>query len=172
MQCTDKKYSLWLCPATIFETAIQNQISVLTDTLSSPAFKPHITLCSQITGDPILLTEEMLNFATNNRAISIQPTEFAFTTDFYKSLYIKVEKCRSLLKLQRESLKYLEPGEVRPFDPHISLAYKRASEFDAKEIIATLDTQLLNSMLFNRVALIETSGEIKDWYVASEAILT
>lgn len=171
MQVTDKKYSLWLCPAAIFETAIQNQISVLADILSSPAFKPHITLCSPITGDPMQLTEEMLSFAAGNRAINIHATEFAFTTDFYKSLYIKVDKSQSLLRLQKESLKNLGSSEMRSFDPHISLAYKQASEFNAEQIIATLDNQLLNSMLFNRVVLMETSGEIKDWYVTSEAIL-
>ena len=54
------------------------------------------------------------------------------------------------------------------FFPHISLAYKQPGTFNAEEISEKFDRGLLKPTNFNRLVLMETSGQAGDWHLCCE----
>lgn len=158
------RYSLWLCPESSACDLLSKSITDISQHLSSATFDPHITLCSPVSGNPNSFREKLQQLASGFSAIPVQPANFSSANAFFRSLFIAVAMSPELLALRQKSLEVFQVMPKTTYQPHISLAYKNPDEFDADLLCKNLDTTLLLPMTFNRIAVLNTSGQIHQWY--------
>ena len=157
-------YSLWLSPQGSSRDLLSKNITDISQRLSSAIFDPHITLCSPVKGDKKEFQEKLQQLVSTFSAIPVRLQKFSFAHEFFRCLYIDVAKSPELLTLRKKSLDIFKLHTALPYEPHISLAYKNPDEFDADLLCRELDTTLLSPMTFNRIAMMDTSGQIHQWH--------
>lgn len=157
------RYSLWLCPELGLSAPLQTTINQLAAKHSSLSFSPHMTVCSGITGNLDELTSKLVNFANSNHSLYLHGLRFSYHARLYQSLFIELTLDRCLQKFQSHAMEALELVPTVDFFPHISLAYIDPRSFDAQAEIAQLDSQLLLKRRHDRLILMETTQEQKNW---------
>lgn len=157
------RYSLWLCPEPGSSTPLETVIDQLAAKYSSLPFFPHMTVCSRLTGDIVELTSKIAGFAEYNEPLYLCGTKFSYRSMFYQSLFIELTLDSCLQEFRHNALDVFEYTPTFEFFPHISLAYIDPQSFDAQAEISQLTKRLLLKTRYDRLTLMETSQEQKDW---------
>nr|MDP7609738.1 hypothetical protein [Candidatus Neomarinimicrobiota bacterium] len=122
----------------------------------SPLFQPHCTLFS-----PVYDIEIAKNIIHKFKMNPFQVPSIGLnqSINIWKAVYIELEKNNQLNQL------YQLFNDAWPFtyefNPHISLIYKTTAIKNRLSIID--NTHILMNYTFNRIAIVNTVGPVKDW---------
>jgi 2'-5' RNA ligase len=154
--------SLWLRLDLVLEARVSRLIRELAERLGTPVFEPHVTLLGGLTGSSDEILERAGRLAAETPAFSIRLGALGGQDEYFRCLYLEVEKTPELLDLHRRALGSFEARETGPFFPHVSLVYGDLSRAEKDRLEATLETP---KRACRSVALEArlTDGEVASW---------
>lgn len=161
------KHALWLLPPPDTYSRLQKLIDALAEEHGTVLFEPHITLLGGLSGtveDLSALTDEL---AASVPPISVKLAEFGFEDEYYRCLYLKVQRDEGIMNTNRMANDLFGPGRGREFTPHVSLMYCEMGAGEKRDIIAGLDAGLQGASFDVReVHLYSTEGGPDEWVSA------
>ena len=157
-------WSLWLLPDNRENGKYARIIKKLSLRTGLPSFEPHLTLFGRINANPKPLFEFFKNMANKQKTISTKIKKINFGTSHWKSLYIDIEKNRSLVALQKQMVAPINHLRDYLFDPHMSLAYGDADEMR----YLTKEIRLENFISFNSVAIVFVPDNVDEWKIINK----
>ncbi|WP_157964881.1 2'-5' RNA ligase family protein [Halorubrum sp. 48-1-W] len=164
-------YSIWLQPD--HDSTEYRRLSGLIDDYShryddAPVFDPHITLLGGLSGeqDTITGTTQTLTQERDSFEVSFPHTHCSTTR--YQCVFLLVEPTLELLSLHESGVEAFETaGEM--YVPHLSLIYSDMSLEERLELVEEIESESLpEAALFDTVAVVETTGDAKDWETIAE----
>lgn len=158
-----KGYSIWLMFDKESELRIKNVIEYLSKEYNTPNFEPHLTLLSKIETSNYLFEKfSQLVDGLNSFEVSIQ--KLNYSDEFYKSVFLEVEKCNSLNDLLLKAKRLFNTEvDFTNFKPHISLIYSYSSIEIKKSIIQKFVELSSLKVKVNKVGLVNTEGTPEKW---------
>jgi len=158
-----KGFSIWLMFVKEDELKFQKLIDHLCNEFNSPSFKPHLTLLSKIENRDNLI-DRFSQLVENLEPFDLNITGIKYSNEFYKSLYLEIEKNEILKNLFLKAvLLYDGVLNLHGFNPHISLLYTDENDEKKKSIIQKVQELNLTKVKVNRISLIKTEGTPEDW---------
>ncbi len=167
----DTKYSLWLRPDNVHANRLDRVIRRLAESLNSPVFAAHITLCSPLYGTLDQIRPKLERLAEDFSPVDIKPLRYHWHDAFFRSLFIEILPTQALRNLHQHATNLFDTPPAEEFYPHISLAYQNPEVFNAADICSTLDKSLLSPMVFDHLSLIYTAGDTAQWEPKAEITL-
>lgn len=152
-------FCVWLIPAQPHYLPLQTTINELAEQYDAPSFQPHSTLfCGKTTQIQTVKTtlSELLN---DQKTITTDVVGLDTSADYYKTLYLQLQNKKSLIKLNQQFKKQLDPQSTYTFNPHLSLLYKDFPLEQKKTIAATLREKNYDTILFDKVLLMSDTNE-------------
>lgn len=173
---TTGTYSIWLVPAKRDGSAITAQIELLAKKFYSFVFTPHITMyrIKNISlAKFVSLTRSSLDTMS---AIDVQLAGLQIGNTVNRTLYYPVlqsQQLRALYSSLHDSLRRY--GEF-PFDPHISILYKRGlTEQEKKQSqssVIPIDTvHFSKAYIIQSVVSLTEGSDVPEWSVIHEQLL-
>lgn len=152
-------YSLWLVPNEEGMKNLSSIIQTLAQTFNSPVFKPHITLLRNLSDE----NPEAIEKLATLKELKLNLKGVAVGDEFFKSLFLPVEKTKELLAIRRHAKKNLEAESPGTFNPHLSILYGNTPDDQKKSALRELNLTLPTEITFNRIALVKTIGRTNEW---------
>jgi hypothetical protein len=151
------KLSVWLVPIARDDSMLQRYVERLAAALGSPAFPPHVTMCS----DPAVTTLTAVGPAADLR-LSLGLDALSFGDDYFHGCYLTASDHAPASRLQQRCAATLGAKVPENYPPHLSLAY---GVFDdtQRATAQALVTDLPVHVTFDRLELWATDGPVSSW---------
>jgi 2'-5' RNA ligase len=161
---TQSTYSVWLVPADATFTKFSQLICRLAIENSSPIFVPHVTLIGGIRGTEAEMVTKTRWLAARLRPYAIRLDEVDYTDQFFRALFIRVEKTHEVQRAYDEARQLLAPERPEDYMPHLSLMYGDFPVHVKRQVIDRVGTRFLDEFLVDRIHLYETDpGDVSGW---------
>jgi len=172
----DKEYSLWLIPSGDAYKQLTNLISQLSERFSSPRFEPHVTLLNKILEPEEKIIDKTIQLANAIRSYDIKLTTVDYLENYFKCLFIRVEKTEEVLGANLRAREifdqyYVGQNQNEEYMPHLSLMYGNFPPQTKEEIIGETKRDFNATFKVEKLHLFLTAGEVKDWRKIKEVIL-
>ncbi len=164
-------YSIWLKPAGEVRAGLAGIISRLSREYSTPLFEPHVTLIGGLTGQEEELIAQTRQLAGQLRPFVVQLGEVGRLDEFYRCLFIRVQETEPVMKANAQARKVFQRESDDKYMPHLSLLYGNLPPAVKEEIMAQIGRRFRRSFPVDRIHLVSTQGEPKDWYHLGEFAL-
>ena len=132
--------------------------------LKSPKFDIHLT----ITGPYKSLNKSFLNnlnlISKNNQKIELNLENYDFSSEFYKSFFIKTNNPVALSNLRNKIHSIYKINAKEKYFPHISLAYGIHSQ-QIKDILISKLSGLKDKIVLSKISCVDVNEELSYWRV-------
>ena len=159
-------YSFWLLPDKYASGIILTLINRLSDSLSSPAFTPHITLSS--TPDSVSqnrLKSILEAFAGENHSISVHTNKIVCGDPPFQRYYIALKPQDSFMTFSESMDSLLGGSYARRQNFHASIYYGFNSCEKMEEVYRRLDSEIPDKMYIQSIALVDINGLPDMWKI-------
>ncbi len=161
-------YSIWIQPTGEVCSELSDIISRLSREYSTPAFEPHITLLGELVGQ-----EEELVSRTRQLAIQLHPyvvelEDVDGLDEFYRCLFVHIKETDPVMAANAQARKLFRRKSDGKYMPHLSLLYGDLKPTTKEEIKASLGKTIRWNFPVDRIHLVSTYGNTKDWYHLGE----
>ncbi len=164
-------YSIWLQPTGEVRAELAGIISRLSREYATPSFEPHVTLIGDLVGQEKELLNRTEQLARRLRPFIVQLGDIGYLDEFYRCLYIRVQEREPVIKANAESRQVFLRESDAAYMPHLSLVYANMPPAVKEEIIAQIGKTFRQSFPVDRLYLVSTQGETKEWYHLGEFAL-
>ena len=158
----NKRYSIWGEFDKSSTSAIRQIHEKVNLSLGGPSFKAHLTLSGFFNLDSEIL-ENIQRFSLKQEKILMETQSYGMKDTFFQSLYIEIEKSKSLTGLKKNLDKVLLKNNGE-FFPHISLFYGLEDESKKKLVIDKLPV-LPEEILLSKLSIARIEDDIETWEV-------
>jgi 2'-5' RNA ligase len=163
-------YSIWLKPTGEVRAELAGIISRLSREYSTPLFEPHVTLIGQLNGQEEELIAQTRQLAGQVRPFVVQLGEVGYLDTFYRCLFIHVQETEPVMEANAQARKVFHREADDQYMPHLSLLYGNLPPAVKEEIIRRIGRTFHRSFPVDRIHLVSTQGETKDWYQLGEFV--
>ncbi len=164
-------YSIWLKPTGEARAELAGVISRLSREHSTPLFEPHVTLVGELIGQGEDFGARTRQLAGQLRPFVVEFGEVGFLPEFYRCLFFHVRETEPAIKANALARKVFRRESDGKYMPHLSLLYGNLPPAVKLETMAQIGQTLQRSFLVDRIHLVSTQGEPKDWYSLGEFAL-
>lgn len=161
---TAKGYSIWLIPSEEIHDELSGLLHRLSQQFNSPIFEPHITLIPGIEEPIEIIKRKTKQLANNCGYFTIEFSNFGFSDEYFKSLYLNVKYSEELFRAYDEANKIFDRLNSPPFHPHLSLFYGNMNQNEKDKIILENRNLLDISFEVKQLNLYSTKGFSSDWF--------
>lgn len=167
-------YSIWL----LFESEVEETLISLMERLKeiyfrvikssqlSPSFLPHLTLLSSIEFKIENLLNTFIKAFENEKSITLNSKGIKFSNEFFRSIYIEIEKTTELIKMREKLIEtFLLKDEQRKFIPHISLQYSFVKKTNELKRLILKELRIPSKIHANRISFVRTVGTVEEWEI-------
>lgn len=159
---TTQKYSLWLMPHGDLYELLRDLIESLAQRFDAPVFEPHVTLLGGIRSDnEQKLIETCAAIAGKTPPFVLNLTQTDMTSEYYRSLFVRIREQGELTELYRRAVENLE-GRTE-FMPHISLLYADLGRDEKADLIREIGKYWNETMTAQQMKLYDTTGQVRQW---------
>jgi 2'-5' RNA ligase len=159
---TTQKYSLWLMPHGDLYELLRDLIESLAQRFDAPVFEPHVTLLGGIRSDnEQVLVSNCAAIAGKTSPIVMNLTQTDMTSEYYRSLFVRIREQGELTELYRSAVEHLE-GRTE-FTPHISLLYADLGRDEKADLIREIGKYWNETMTVRQMKLYDTTGQVRQW---------
>ena len=158
----NNRYSIWGEFDRGSTSAIRQIQEKVNLSLGGPLFKAHLTLSGFFNIDSEIL-EDIQRLSLKQKKILMETQSYGMKDTFFQSLYIEIEKSKSLTGLKKNLEKVLlnSNGE---FFPHISLFYGLEDE-SIKQLVINKLPALPKEILLSKLSIARIEDDIEAWEV-------
>lgn len=164
-------YSIWLKPTGEVRAELTGIVSRLSREYTTPLFEPHVTLIGDLIGPEEELIARTGRLAKQLRPFVVQLGEVDYLDEFYRCLFIHVQETEPVLKANAQARQVFQRESDDKYLPHLSLLYGNLPPAVKEEIMAQVGRSFHASFPVDRIHLVSTQGEPKDWYHLGEFAL-
>jgi 2'-5' RNA ligase len=164
-------HSLWLVPRGTAHLKLSEIIRALSERYGTPRFAPHVTLLGQTLKprrEIIAITREV---ASEHEAIPIKLMQPAYTSDYFRSLFIEAEPSNALLAARKLAVERFGLSAKYDFRPHLSLLYGDLCEAQKQAIIANLGNNFPRRFFAESIDVYVTEGRPEQWRLVESVAL-
>lgn len=157
------EFSILLVPKGKVYEELSSLITRLSNKYNTPNFEPHVTLIGGFDiskKDAISKTTEL---AKNLKSYIIKINNPVYLHEYYKSLFLKVEKTKEVLEAHVLARKIFNDKRDYEYFPHLSLMYGNSSNNIKEKIISEIK-QINLEFKANQIHLFSTAKGPKNWY--------
>lgn len=133
-------YALWLTPEEPPLDMLARQIARLSKEYSTPRFEPHITLVAGINRPEEEIQARSVALAKTIRPFQIELGKIDYTDEYFRCIFVHVVPTNHIIKAHRAALQAFSFRNVKPYMPHVSLAYGKLDPETKKRISAGIDS--------------------------------
>ncbi len=166
-----KHYSLWLMPTGAVRDELGQWVANLSREFSAPLFPPHVTLIGGLSGSEEDLSAATRDLAARLRPYVVQLGEVDYLDEFYRSLFIRVEKTSDVLDANAHARALFHRENDAGYMPHLSLLYGNFEREVKEKIVARIGKRLDLSFNVTALYLYSTLGDTKEWYQVCQAVV-
>lgn len=136
--------AFWLIPSEPARSSLARSIADLAHAHAAPAFTPHVTLFSGQCSEPVTaaLCRRVLERAPLLAPVEARVTGIGHSEAFFKTVFLELAADDALVTLRAQVRdRFSALGHVssaKPFQPHLSLIYKRCSPADRAPIVSAI----------------------------------
>jgi len=159
-------YSIWLLPHPKCEVLIKSLIKKTTNYFSATEFDAHCTLAGGVNKSLSRAIELLNSFKSKSKLIRCESISLKVGNPPWKTFYIDIKMNPKIFQIQNYISEEILAQANYFFDPHISLIYGRFNERDLRRFIKNSDIPV--EIIFDRLAIVDTSGAVKDWDIVYE----
>ena len=165
-------YSLWLIPDSKNCELLGKIISQASQTYGTPSFEPHITLIGELAiSDRASVIAKTEKLVTKLSELHANLNSVNQTDHFFMSLFLTAEQENNLNIANTHAREiFMRQGDPK-FFPHLSLVYGDLSGDAKAEISSKIADILPLSVQLDKLRLIRSEGETRDWYSVREYYL-
>ncbi len=165
MNCTEKKrrFSLWIKPENSYYDLFSSLIGEISQKVSSFTFEPHITILSNVKGEEEDFFTKCREIANNNHCFTLNLNEIGYSDDFFRSLYLNVEKNDSIINLFNFSAKKMGYKETANYFPHLSLFYGTLQKNKKIKMIESMKINKKTELHISKLFLYDTTQIPSKW---------
>lgn len=167
--CMSDNYSLWLLPSSAQQARWQNCIDALAAEHATPRFEAHLTLASPIAISLSKARTQLALMARKHSSITLLCDQAQAGDSRFVCLTMGMRTNTALDSLRADSLSRFAIADT-PYFPHVSLMYAEP-ELVASANVLTALPELPSQINFNRVALVNCSGEVSQWHTVETLLL-
>jgi len=155
-------FALWLTFPEDVGSRLRDHIGRLSQRFSTPRFEPHITLLGAIRLEEPLLLSKCSLLAAELRPLDTRLVKAASANEFFRSLFIEVERSAALLHARKRALEIFDIQEPEPYAPHVSLLYGDIAPAQKRDLAGELwpSAEIIR---ISSLDLFEITGPPKDW---------
>jgi 2'-5' RNA ligase len=164
-------HSLWLVPRGTAHLKLSEIIRALSERYGTPRFAPHVTLLGRVLKprrEIIGITREV---ASEHKAISIKLMQPAYTSDYFRSLFIEAEPTNALLAARKLAVERFGMSAKYDFRPHLSLLYGDLCEAQKQAIIANLGNNFPKRFSAESIDVYATESRPEQWRLVESVAL-
>jgi 2'-5' RNA ligase len=148
------KISLWLLPSETDAPDLQAQIAHFSHQVRRPSFAPHLTLYSPIEADSADLRARMQPRCAQQGPLKLASQGVSHSDQHYRCLVVEMAASGELSDWNDTLRQTWNPGDSRPFSPHISLLYALLPEPSRQSLLSQVS--ILAQYRFDRLAAMRT----------------
>lgn len=157
------KHALWLRPFGDTAFKLKRRIKDLSHTFDTPYFEPHVTLQSDLHNNKTELIQMTDALAGSLTPFEIRLTTIGYQDNYFRSLYINVERSESLMIAHRTTEQLFGCNTAKDYIPHLSLLYGDIPRREKEKLVGRMDPEFNLSFLVHSVLLIKTEGDVSEW---------
>ena len=161
-------FSLWLMPPRDTSQRLKQCILDLSRRFASPAFEPHVTLLGRLEGTETELRYRASILASRLTPVVIQLKDVASLNEYFRCLFIRVARSRSLLEAYRAAVETLGTVEQLKFMPHPSLVYANLDRDEKLRAIQEIGTSFHGRFQVRNIHLYSTTGSPEEWFCTGQ----
>jgi hypothetical protein len=147
---------IWLVPAARDAALLRKQIDQAASLLGSPAFPPHVTMCTEPAVTKLAAVGPLRDLP-----LSVTFTALGFGDDYFHGCYLEAADDARLRELQARCVAALGGEAPRNYPPHLSMAYGVLNEEQRTSVAPLMD--LPQTIIFDRLELWAGDGPVSSW---------
>lgn len=156
-------YSIWLMPSGKVFDKLSDKISQLSQQFATPVFPPHITLLGDLNGNGPELAAQMDQLVARIRPIMVTLTKADFLDEYFRCLFLQVEKTPALLQAHQETSTIFNREQDQKFMPHLSLMYGNFDAGTKKRLVESIGLEFKQTFSVSQLHLFSITSEPGDW---------
>ena len=156
-------YSLWLMPTGEVRERLAGTILNLSRQYATPAFEPHVTLASGITGPAGEVASKMRRLAKSVAPFTVRLTKVDGLEEYFRCLFVRVAPTHPIMSANERAREAFHLERQAGFMPHLSLLYGRLPADMKERIIALLGPQSRLDFKVSRLHLYLIKGQPAAW---------
>ncbi len=157
-------YSVWLQPSGEVRAELAGIISRLSREHSTPLFEPHVTLIGELEGQEQDLLSQTEQLARQLRPFVVQLGDVGCLDEFYRSMFIYVKKTEPVMTANAKARLVFRRESDAEYMPHLSLLYANMPQAIKETLVAQIGKTFRQTFSVDRLHLVSTYGDTKDWY--------
>jgi len=150
---------------------LKRHILDLSKRFASPAFEPHVTLLGRLEGTELELRSNASILASRLTPVVIQLEEVGYLNEYFRCLFIRVARSRSLLEAYERAVETFGADEQLKFMPHLSLVYADLNKDAKLRAIQDIGASFNCRFLVRSIHLYSTTGSPENWYSTGQFAL-
>ncbi len=158
-----KEFSILLIPKGKTYNELSSLIIRLSNKYNTPMFEPHVTLIGGFDISKKEAISKTNKIAENLKPYSIRINNPIYLHEYYKSLFLKTEKTKEVLKAHLLARKIFNDKRDYEYFPHLSLMYGNSSDQIKEKIISEIKSINLEFKA-DQLHLFSTANGPKNWY--------
>ncbi|MDA8364611.1 MAG: hypothetical protein M0Z84_12555 [Gammaproteobacteria bacterium] len=156
----EPRICLWLLPQPV--DVLRQLICELAQTHGTPQFAPHLTLLGGLRMPRLALADTAARLAATSPPLTLEPLSINGEPDRFRCLYVRLALTGGLARIRHRAETLMrQPGTA--FLPHLSLYYGNMNVTERTRLAQELMIRLPATITVDRLALVDTSGEVEDW---------
>lgn len=160
-----EEYSIWILPPEPVFDRLAQLITQISQRYSTPSFEPHVTLIGNLSlpeEEMLAATQRLANFLN---PFTLQLTTAGFLNEYFRSLFITVEKTEELLGAHQKARTLFRSPQESKFFPHLSLMYGDFSHEIKEKIISNIGGNFYISFEVKDIyaTLCSSNIALRDW---------
>ena len=164
-------YSLWFIPRGTIGQLLVDEINQLAQQYASVSFSPHVTLVGNIAAHEDEMVQKTQELASHLHPCTLQLSDLAYTDEYYKSLFVKIEPSADILATYNIARGIFPDSQAGAYMPHISLLYGNFPVTTKEQISKEIGQKLTGAFRVERLYLYNTSGNADTWHDVKEFLL-
>lgn len=141
---------------------LRDLVESLAQRFDAPVFEPHVTLLGGIRSDnEQTLIDSCATIAEKTAPFELSLTQTDMTSEYYRSLFVRIREQGALTELYKEAVEQLE-GRTE-FMPHISLLYADLGRDEKADLIREIGKYWNETMTVRQMKLYDTTGQVRQW---------
>lgn len=153
--------SVWLVPDAPAWDVLDTLVLATSRRLGTPRFSPHLTLVGGVGHGPEVVAGAA-ELAHGTPALDLRLVRSVHRAEHFRAVVLETEPSEPLSELHARAMRAL-PGDTRPFEPHVSIAYGEVPEAGRAAVAAELAARLPLPVRVSRLEVWSTEGEPEEW---------
>jgi len=162
-------YSIWLIPSSESNDLLGRLIKKTCSYFSCSIFSPHCTLIGGLKKPILGIIDLVDSCRKKSTELSCETNGLKIGEPPWKVFYIDLRSNSKIFDIQKYFSNRISSDIDYSFDPHLSLVYGRFNDKDLKGRIKNI--HIPKMIKFDRIAIANTKGEIKDWSLVYETFI-